>query len=91
MPFTLKLKNNGHRLLLDGMPSRFASEVEVTDPIRARASIPPSRSCTSWAAQGHDGLPVVLDDGGSTVLKGYPLVGTDNATFNVERTVGSDC
>ncbi|MCR2721473.1 hypothetical protein NSP19_24410, partial [Salmonella enterica] len=29
------------------------------------------------------------DDGGSTVvLKGYPLVGADSATFNVDGTVG---
>ncbi|CAM4306539.1 Cytochrome C biogenesis protein ResB [Bordetella tumbae] len=89
LPFTLKLK----KFLVDyystGMPSRFASEVEVTDPDTGKTFDSTIEVNEPLRYKGVTVYQSSFDDGGSTVkLKGYPLVGASNAPFEVDSTVG---
>jgi len=89
LPFTLKLK----KFLIDyystGMPSRFASEVEVTDPDTGKSFDSTIEVNEPLRYKGVTVYQSSFDDGGSSVsLKGYPLVGADNAAFEVDGTVG---
>lgn len=89
LPFTLKLK----KFLIDyystGMPSRFASEVEVTDPETGKSFESTIEVNEPLRYKGVTVYQSSFDDGGSSVsLKGYPLVGTAGDTFDVEGTVG---
>jgi len=89
LPFTLKLK----KFLVDyystGMPSRFASEVEVTDPDTGKTFDSTIEVNEPLRYKGVTVYQSSFDDGGSTVkLKGYPLVGTGNTPFEVDGTVG---
>ncbi|CAM4198977.1 cytochrome c biogenesis protein ResB [Bordetella muralis] len=89
LPFTLKLK----KFLVDyystGMPSRFASEVEVTDPDTGKTFDSTIEVNEPLRYKGVTVYQSSFDDGGSTVkLKGYPLVGAGNTPFEVDGTVG---
>ncbi|WP_026639663.1 MULTISPECIES: cytochrome c biogenesis protein ResB [Bordetella] len=89
LPFTLKLK----KFLIDyystGMPSRFASEVEVVDPETGKSFESTIEVNEPLRYKGVTVYQSSFDDGGSSVtLKGYPLVGTSGATFDVTGTVG---
>ena len=89
LPFTLKLK----KFLIDyystGMPSRFASEVEVIDPDTGKSFESTIEVNEPLRYKGVTVYQSSFDDGGSSVsLKGYPLVGANDAVFDVEGTVG---
>ncbi|WP_407849582.1 cytochrome c biogenesis protein ResB [Bordetella petrii] len=89
LPFTLKLK----KFLIDyystGMPSRFASEVEVTDPDTGKTFESTIEVNEPLRYKGVTVYQSSFDDGGSSVsLKGYPLVGAASAAFDLDGTVG---
>ncbi|MCD0502370.1 cytochrome c biogenesis protein ResB [Bordetella petrii] len=89
LPFTLKLK----KFLVDyystGMPSRFASEVEVTDPETGKTFDSTIEVNEPLRYKGVTVYQSSFDDGGSSVsLKGYPLVGATNTPFDVGGVVG---
>ena len=89
LPFTLTLK----KFLVDyystGMPSRFASEVEVTDPDTGKTFDSTIEVNEPLRYKGVTVYQSSFDDGGSTVdLKGYPLVGATDTPFKVDGTVG---
>ena len=89
LPFSLTLK----KFLVDyystGMPSRFASEVEVTDPDTGKTFDATIEVNEPLRYKGVTVYQSSFDDGGSTVeLKGYPLVGINNTPFEVDGTVG---
>lgn len=89
LPFTLKLK----KFLVDyystGMPSRFASEVAVSDRETGESFDVTIEVNEPLHYKGVTVYQSSFDDGGSTVsLKGYPLVGPDSAPFTVEGAVG---
>lgn len=89
MPFTLKLKKFIVDYYSTGMPSRFASEVEVTDPDTGKTFDSTIEVNEPLRFKGMTVYQSSFDDGGSTVvLKGYPLVGVNDATFSVDGTVG---
>ncbi|CAB3669001.1 cytochrome c biogenesis protein ResB [Achromobacter pestifer] len=89
MPFTLKLKKFIVDYYSTGMPSRFASEVEVTDPDTGKTFDSTIEVNEPLRFKGMTVYQSSFDDGGSTVvLKGYPLVGAGGATFTVDGTVG---
>ncbi|WP_343739156.1 cytochrome c biogenesis protein ResB, partial [Achromobacter sp.] len=89
MPFTLKLKKFVVDYYSTGMPSRFASEVEVTDPDTGKTFDSTIEVNEPLRFKGMTVYQSSFDDGGSTVaLKGYPLVGANHATFSVDGTVG---
>jgi cytochrome c biogenesis protein len=89
MPFTLKLKKFIVDYYSTGMPSRFASEVEVTDPDTGKTFDSTIEVNEPLRFKGMTVYQSSFDDGGSTVvLKGYPLVGANDATFSVDGTVG---
>ncbi len=89
LPFTLKLKKFDVEYYSTGMPSRFASHVEVTDPDDGHTF---ERVIEVNEPLRYKGVTVYqsnLDDGGSKVtLTGYPLRGTAEQTFSVQGTVG---
>src|SRR5690606_37097679 len=89
LPFTLKLK----KFLIDyystGMPSRFASEVEVTDPDTGKTFESTIEVNEPLRYKGVTVYQSSFDDGGSSVsLKGYPLVGAASTSFDLNGTVG---
>ncbi len=89
IPFTLKLKKFIVDYYSTGMPSRFASEVEVTDPDTGKTFDSTIEVNEPLRFKGMTVYQSSFDDGGSTVvLKGYPLVGVNDATFSVDGTVG---
>ena len=89
MPFTLKLKKFIVDYYSTGMPSRFASEVEVTDPDTDKTFDSTIEVNEPLRFKGMTVYQSSFDDGGSTVvLKGYPLVGVNDTTFSVDGTVG---
>src|SRR5690606_31152462 len=72
-----------------GMPSRFASEVEVIDPDTGKSFESTIEVNEPLRYKGVTVYQSSFDDGGSSVsLKGYPLVGANDAVFDVEGTVG---
>ncbi|WP_459616231.1 cytochrome c biogenesis protein ResB [Bordetella sp. 2513F-2] len=89
LPFALRLK----RFIIDyystGMPSRFASQVEVTDPATGERFDATIEVNEPLRYKGVTVYQSSFDDGGSTVaLTGYPLVGQDGAMFAVNGKVG---
>ena len=81
MPFTLKLKKFVVDYYSTGMPSRFASEVVVTDPDTGKSFESTIEVNEPLRFKGMTVYQSSFDDGGSTVaLKGYPLVGAGDAT-----------
>lgn len=89
LPFVLRLK----KFLVDyystGMPSRFASEVEVFDPDTGKTFDATIEVNEPLRYKGVTVYQSSFDDGGSSVrLTGYPLAGPDATTFQVDGTVG---
>src|SRR3546814_633930 len=90
LPFTLKLK----KFLIDyystGMPSRFASEVEVTDPDTGKTFESTIEVNEPLRYKGVTVYQSSFADGGSSVsLKGSPLVGATDDAFDGAGTVGT--
>ncbi len=89
MPFTLKLKKFIVDYYSTGMPSRFVSEVVVTDPDTGKSFDSIIEVNEPLRFKGMTVYQSSFDDGGSTVsLKGFPLVGATDTTFTVDGTVG---
>jgi len=89
LPFTLRLKKFIVDYYSTGMPSRFASEVEVTDPDTGRRFDSTIEVNEPLRYKGVTVYQSSFDDGGSSVrLTGYPLTGAANRTFEVDGTVG---
>ena len=89
LPFTLRLKKFIVDYYSTGMPSRFASEVEVTDPDNGKRFDATIEVNEPLRYKGVTVYQSSFDDGGSRVsLTGYPLGGTGGKPFQVEGTVG---
>ncbi len=89
IPFTLTLKKFNIDYYSTGMPSRFASEVEVQDPDTGKHFDATIEVNEPLRYKGVTVYQSSFDDGGSTVvLQGYPLHGTDAAPFKLAGTVG---
>lgn len=89
LPFTLKLKKFIVDYYSTGMPSRFASLVEVTDPDTGKTFDSTIEVNEPLRFKGVTVYQSSFDDGGSTVtLRGYPLVGATAQTFKVDSKVG---
>jgi cytochrome c biogenesis protein len=89
LPFTLKLQKFIVDYYSTGMPSRFASFVQVTDPDTGETFDSTIEVNEPLRFKGVTVYQSSFDDGGSTVtLRGYPLVGTKAETFKVDGKVG---
>lgn len=89
IPFTLTLKKFIVDYYSTGMPSRFASEVEVRDPDTGKTFDKTIEVNEPLRYKGVTVYQSSFDDGGSSVqLRGYPLRGGDAAPFEVSGTVG---
>ncbi|WP_370642960.1 cytochrome c biogenesis protein ResB [Bordetella sp. LUAb4] len=89
IPFTLTLKKFAIDYYSTGMPSRFASEVEVQDPDTGKTFDQTIEVNEPLRYKGVTVYQSSFDDGGSTVqLRGYPLRGTDATPFLLDGTVG---
>lgn len=89
IPFNLTLK----KFIIDyydtGMPSRFASQVEVQDPDTGKTFDANIEVNEPLRYKGVTVYQSSFDDGGSSVeLLGYPLHGTGEQTFKLAGTVG---
>jgi len=89
LPFTLHLKKFIIDYYSTGMPSRFASEVEVTDPDTGRTFEQTIEVNEPLRFKGVTVYQSSFDDGGSSVeLTGYPLDGDTFSTFALSGVVG---
>jgi cytochrome c biogenesis protein len=89
IPFTLTLKKFIVDYYSTGMPSRFASEVEVRDPDTGKTFDQTIEVNEPLRYKGVTVYQSSFDDGGSTVqLLGYPLQGDSDKPFSVSGTVG---
>jgi cytochrome c biogenesis protein len=89
IPFTLTLKKFIVDYYSTGMPSRFASEVEVRDPDTGKTFDQTIEVNEPLRYKGVTVYQSSFDDGGSTVkLLGYPLKGASAQPFSVAGTVG---
>ena len=89
MPFTLKLKQFIVDYYSTGMPSRFASLVDVTDPDTGKTFEAEIQVNEPLRFKGMTVYQSSFDDGGSEVtLRGHPLTGSGSATFDVDSVVG---
>ncbi|ANN80022.1 cytochrome c biogenesis protein ResB [Bordetella flabilis] len=89
IPFTLTLKKFIVDYYSTGMPSRFASEVEVRDPDTGKTFDQTIEVNEPLRYKGVTVYQSSFDDGGSTVkLLGYPLKGASAQPFSVSGTVG---
>jgi len=89
LPFALRLKKFIVDYYSTGMPSRFASQVEVTDPDNGKTFDTTIEVNHPLHFKGVTVYQSSFDDGGSGVqLTGYPLTGSDTSTFRVDGTVG---
>ncbi len=89
LPFTLKLKKFIIDYYSTGMPSRFASMVEVTDLETGNNFNSTIEVNKPLRYKGVTVYQSSFDDGGSKVtLIGYPLVGTNNTPLEATGTVG---
>lgn len=89
LPFSLRLKKFIVDYYSTGMPSRFASEVEVVDPENGHTFDATIEVNEPLRYKGVTVYQSSFDDGGSSVqLTGYPLAGADGGTFKVDGTVG---
>ena len=89
LPFTLHLKKFIIDYYSTGMPSRFASEVEVTDPDTGRTFDQTIEVNEPLRFKGVTVYQSSFDDGGSSVeLTGYPLDGDTFSTFALSGVVG---
>lgn len=89
IPFRLKLKQFDIEYYSTGMPSRFASHVEVTDPDTGDTFEQVIEVNEPLRYKGVTVYQSSFDDGGSAVqLKAWSLNGADTDTFNVDGVVG---
>lgn len=89
IPFSLKLKQFDIEYYSTGMPSRFASHVEVTDPETGKTFDQIIEVNEPLHYKGVTVYQSSFDDGGSKVqLKAWPLSGNETQAFNVDTTVG---
>ncbi|WP_082988609.1 cytochrome c biogenesis protein ResB [Bordetella bronchialis] len=89
IPFTLTLKKFIVDYYSTGMPSRFASEVEVRDPATGATFDKTIEVNEPLRYKGVTVYQSSFDDGGSTVqLRGYSLRGGDATPFELDGTVG---
>jgi len=89
MPFVLTLKQFIVDYYSTGMPSRFASLVQVRDAEDGRTFDATIEVNEPLRYKGVTVYQSSFDDGGSTVqLRGYPLQGAQSAPFTVSGTVG---
>lgn len=89
LPFILRLKRFVVDYYSTGMPSRFASEVEVTDPDSGKNFDATIEVNHPLHYKGITVYQSSFDDGGSHVrLVGYPLTGARARGDAVEGTVG---
>ena len=89
LPFTLSLKQFIVDYYSTGMPSRFASIVQVTDPDDGRSFEATIEVNEPLRYKGVTVYQSSFDDGGSRVaLTGRPLDGPRDYAFKVDGTVG---
>lgn len=89
LPFKLTLKKFIVDYYSTGMPSRFASEVQVTDPDTGKTIDATIEVNTPLHFKGVTVYQSSFDDGGSKIdLLGYPLSGTSTQTFEMPGRVG---
>ncbi len=89
LPFTLALKKFFVEYYSTGMPSRFASLVEVTDPENGKKFEATIEVNEPLHFKGVTVYQSSFDDGGSKVeLIGYPLSGSKPLTIDVSGQVG---
>lgn len=89
LPFSLALKKFFVEYYSTGMPSRFASQVEVTDPETGKKFEATIEVNEPLHYKGVTVYQSSFDDGGSKVeLLGYPLSGTQPLSFEVKGQVG---
>ncbi|WP_375539295.1 cytochrome c biogenesis protein ResB [Sheuella amnicola] len=89
LPFTIALKKFIVDYYSTGMPSRFASLVEVTDSETNKKFDATIEVNEPLHYKGVTVYQSSFDDGGSTVaLTGYPLSGTNPINFEVKGQVG---
>lgn len=89
LPFTLTLKKFVVDYYSTGMPSRFMSQVEVTDPDTGEKFDANIEVNEPLHFKGVTVYQSSFDDGGSEVeLVGYPLAGPSAATFALKALVG---
>lgn len=89
LPFSIKL----NRFIVDyystGMPSSFKSDVEVTDPDTGKTFNQIIEVNEPLRYKGVTVYQSSFDDGGSSVkLKGFPLQGPEDRTFELDTRVG---
>ncbi|MBC7202723.1 MAG: cytochrome c biogenesis protein ResB [Pusillimonas sp.] len=89
MPFSLRLKQFDIEYYSTGMPSRFASHVEVSDPDTGETFEQVIEVNEPLRYKGVTVYQSSFDDGGSRVqLKAWPLSGNNTEAFNIDTTVG---
>jgi cytochrome c biogenesis protein len=89
LPFTLRLKRFVVDYYSTGMPSRFASEVEVSDPATGKTFPATIEVNHPLHFKGTTVYQSSFDDGGSHVrLLAYPLAGAQEQGAAVEGKVG---
>tara|TARA_R110000851_G_scaffold73980_1_gene163194 strand:- start:74308 stop:76356 length:2049 start_codon:yes stop_codon:yes gene_type:complete len=89
MPFSLRLKQFDIEYYSTGMPSRFASHVEVSDPDTGDTFEQVIEVNEPLRYKGVTVYQSSFDDGGSGVqLQAWPLSGNNAEAFNVDATVG---
>ncbi len=89
LPFLLRLRHFVVDYYSTGMPSRFASEVEVTDPASGKTFPATIEVNHPLHYKGVTVYQSSFDDGGSHVkLVAYPLAGTQAQGATVQGTVG---
>jgi len=89
LPFTLALKKFEVDYYSTGMPSRFASKVEVTDPENGQKFETTIEVNEPLHFKGVTVYQSSFDDGGSKVeLTGYPLSGSSPLSFTLKGQVG---
>jgi cytochrome c biogenesis protein len=89
LPFSIQLKKFIVDYYSTGMPSRFASLVEVTDPDTGKKFDATIEVNEPLHFKGVTVYQSSFDDGGSTVeLIGYPLSGPSDKAFELKSRVG---
>lgn len=89
LPFSITLKKFIVDYYSTGMPSRFASEVEVTDPDTGKKFDATIEVNEPLRFKGVTVYQSSFDDGGSQVeLVGYPLAGPSDKSFELKSRVG---
>jgi len=89
LPFAMTLKKFMIDYYSTGMPSRFASEVEVTDPDTGKRFDKTIEVNEPLRYKGVTVYQSSFDDGGSKVrLVGHPLSGPRDFSFDVDGTIG---